>query len=66
MLDLAGGYAYKLPPGCFIRSLKIKLQLDNVLDKKVQTLSSVGATAAANTYNVLPTTSYFLTVSTEF
>jgi hypothetical protein len=32
----------------------------------VETLSSVGATPAANGYNVLPTTNYFLTLSTEF
>jgi iron complex outermembrane receptor protein len=66
MLDLAGGYAFKLPEGSFVHSIKVKLQLDNVLDKKVQVLSSVGSTPAANTYNVLPTTSYFITVSTEF
>jgi hypothetical protein len=29
-------------------------------------LSAVGATPAGNAYNVLPTTSYFLTVSSEF
>jgi hypothetical protein len=29
-------------------------------------LNAVGATPAANTYNVLPTTNYFLTLSTEF
>jgi iron complex outermembrane receptor protein len=66
MTDLAGGYAFKLPQGSFVHSIKIKLQLDNVLDRKVQVLSAVGATPASNAYNVLPTTSYFLTVSTEF
>jgi hypothetical protein len=40
--------------------------VDNLLNRKVQVLSSVGATPAANGYNVLPTTNYFLTVSTEF
>ena len=44
----------------------MKLQLDNLLDRKVQVLSSVGATPASNAYNVLPTTNYFLTLSTEF
>jgi len=66
IVDLAFGYAYKLPPGSFIHSVKIKLQLDNALNHKVQVLSSVGTTPAANGYNVLPTTNYFLTVSTEF
>ena len=66
MMDLAGGYAWKLPQGSFVHSIKVKLQLDNTLDRKVQVLSSVGATPASNGYNVLPTRSYFLTVSTEF
>jgi iron complex outermembrane receptor protein len=66
MLDLAGGYAFRLPAGSFIHSVKVKLQIDNALDRKVLTLSSVGATPASNGYNVLPTTNYFLTVSTEF
>jgi len=42
------------------------VQVDNGLDRKVEVLSSVGSTAAANTYNVLPTTSFFVTLSTEF
>jgi iron complex outermembrane recepter protein len=66
MTDLAFGYAYKLPPGSFVHSIKIKFQLDNALNRRVQVLSSVGATPASNTYNVLPTTNYFLTLSTEF
>jgi hypothetical protein len=49
-----------------VHSIKIKLQLDNLLNRKVQVLSAVGATPATNAYNVLPTTNYFLTVSTEF
>ena len=66
MMDLAGGYALKMPKGSFLHSIKFKLQLDNALDRKVQVLSSIGATPAANAYNVLPTTSYFLTISGEF
>lgn len=66
MMDLACGYAFKLPPGSFVHSVKIKLQLDNLLNRKVQVLSAVGSTPASNAYNVLPTTSYFLTISTEF
>jgi iron complex outermembrane receptor protein len=66
MVDLAGGYALKMPRGSFVHSVKFKLQIDNALNRKVQVLSSVGATPAANTYNVLPTASYFLTISGEF
>jgi iron complex outermembrane receptor protein len=66
MMDLAGGYAFKMPAGCLLHSVKIKLQLDNLLNRKVQILSGTGATPASNAYNVLPTMSYFLTVSTEF
>jgi iron complex outermembrane receptor protein len=64
--DLAVGYAIKMPQGSMVHSIKIKLQLDNLLNRKVQVLSAVGATPATNAYNVLPTTNYFLTVSTEF
>jgi iron complex outermembrane receptor protein len=66
LMDVAGGYAFKMPKGSFVHSIKVKLQIDNLLNKKVQVLSSVGSTPAANTYNVLPTTNYFLTVSAEF
>jgi iron complex outermembrane receptor protein len=66
MMDLAIGYAFKMPRGSFVHSVKIKLQMDNVLNHDVQVLNAAGATAAANTYNVLPGTNYFLTLSTEF
>jgi len=66
MMDLAVGYALKMPRGSFVHSVKIKLQFDNALNRKIQVLSSVGATPAANAFNVLPTDSYFLTISTEF
>jgi iron complex outermembrane receptor protein len=64
MMDLAVGYAFKLHQGSVVRSFKIKLQLDNALNRKVQDLSAVAA--SGNSYNVLPTTNYFLTLSTEF
>ncbi len=66
MADLAVGYALKMPPATHLHSVRIKLQVDNALDRKVQVLSSVGATPAANGFNVLPTVNYFLTLSTEF
>jgi len=69
-VDFAGGYAWKTPPGWYIHSIKLKLQVDNVLNRKVQVLSSVAAQTASitsgNGYNVLPTSNYFLTLSTEF
>jgi iron complex outermembrane recepter protein len=64
MMDLAIGYAFKMPPGSPVRSFKIKLQVDNALDHKVQDLSAVAS--SGNSFNVLPTTNYFVTLSTEF
>jgi len=66
MMDAAVGYAYKMPKFTHVHSMKIKLQVDNVLNHDVQVLNSVGSTAAANTYNVLPGMNYFVTFSTEF
>ena len=66
MTDLAVGYAYKTPRWTHLHSVKLKLQLDNVLDRKVLLLSSVSANPASNGYNVLPTRNYFITLSTEF
>jgi hypothetical protein len=66
MADFACGYALKMAPGSHLHSVKIKLQVDNLLNRDVQILNSVGSTPAANTYNVLPTTNYFITLSTEF
>ncbi len=64
LVDFAIGYGFKLPQGSFIHSLKLKLQVDNVLNREVQVLSSVAA--AGNGYYVLPTRNWFLTLSTEF
>ncbi len=66
MADLAVGYALRMPPSSHFHSVKIKLQVDNALSRKVQVLSSVGSTPSGNGYNVLPTANYFLTLSTEF
>lgn len=66
MTDFAVGYAYKTPRWTHLHSVKLKLQLDNVLDRKVLLLSSVSANPAGNGYNVLPTRNYFITLSTEF
>jgi len=66
MMDIAVGYALKLPPSTHLHSVKLKLQLDNALNRQAEVLSSVGSTPAANTFNVLPEVNYFLTLSTEF
>ncbi|HEY1793242.1 MAG TPA: TonB-dependent receptor [Opitutaceae bacterium] len=64
LMDFAVGYALKLGKGSYVHSVKVKLQLDNVLNRKVQVLSAVAA--SGNSFNVLPTTNYFVTLSTEF
>ena len=54
----------------FLRSVKIRLQVGNVFNQKVQVLESIDSSAAnayaRDTFNVLPTRNYFLTVSGEF
>jgi iron complex outermembrane recepter protein len=70
LVDTAVGYAFKMPRASHIHSLKIKLQVDNALNRKVQVLSAVAAQTASltsgNSYNVLPTRNWFLTFSAEF
>jgi iron complex outermembrane receptor protein len=64
MMDVAFGWAIKMPPASHLHSVKVKVQLDNILSRQVQVLSSVAA--SGNGYNVLPTFNYFVTLSTEF
>jgi iron complex outermembrane receptor protein len=70
LVDVAGGYVFKMAPGSFLHSIKVKLQVDNALDRKVQVLSAVAAQTASitsgNSFNVLPRMNFFLTVSGEF
>ena len=66
MMDFAVGYALQTPKWTHLHSVKLKLQVDNLLNHDVLVLSSVGSTPASNGYNVLPGINYFLTVSTEF
>ena len=67
--DLSLGYGWKFSHG-LVRSVKARLQIDNVFDQKVQMLDSIGSSAAAayttDLFNVLPGRSYFLTVSVDF
>ena len=70
LVDVAGGYVFKMAPGSFLHSIKVKLQVDNAFNRKVQVLSAVAAQTSSitsgNSYNVLPTMNFFLTVSGEF
>jgi iron complex outermembrane receptor protein len=61
--DLALGYGRKLH-GSFFRSFKVKVQVNNLFDKKTQVLDSLKSNVRF--FNVLPTRNYFLTVSGEF
>jgi iron complex outermembrane recepter protein len=67
--DVSIGYSRKLQQG-FIHSFKIRLQISNVFNQKVQVLDGIDANPAnaftKDTFNVLPERNYFLTLSTEF
>ncbi len=67
--DVSVGYGLKLNRN-FLRSLKVRLQVSNVFDRKIQVLDGIDANAAnayaKDVFNVLPTRNYFLTVSGEF
>ena len=67
--DLSVGYGLKIGKG-FFRSAKIRLQVSNVFDRKVQVLDGINSNIAnaytGDTFNVLPVRNYFLTLSAEF
>jgi iron complex outermembrane receptor protein len=69
LADASVGYALKFRNN-FLRSVKIRLQVSNLFDRKVQVLDGIDSIAAnaytKDTFNVLPTRNYFLTVSAEF
>ncbi len=64
--DLSIGYGWKFRQG-IVRNAKVRLQISNVFNNKVQVLDSVDASAAnaytKDAFNVLPERNYFLTVS---
>lgn len=62
--DLSFGYGVKLGRRD-LRSVKIKFQVNNLFDRKVQVLNSVNGSGVGK-FNVLPTRNYFLTVASEF
>ena len=67
--DLSIGYGMKVRHS-FIRSFKVRFQVGNVFNRKIQVLDGIDAVAAnaysKDTFNVLPDRNYFLTVSAEF
>ena len=69
LADFSVGYGWKASQG-FLRSLKVRLQVSNLFDRKVQVLEGIDASRTnaytTDTFNVLPTRNYFLTVSSEF
>jgi len=69
--DLALGYGAKLARGSFLKSYKVRLQVNNLFDRDVILMKAAKATAGAvnpltSTFNPLVTRGYFLTVSGEF
>ncbi len=68
--DFSVGYGQKFDHSSWFKSYKVRLQVSNIFDKKVQVLDSIGSSAAAayttDAFNVLPGRNYFLTVSAEF
>lgn len=63
--DLSFGYSHRVKGQSFIRSLKIKVQVDNLFDRQQQVISSISATALPS-FIVLPGRNYFFTFSGEF
>ena len=63
--DLSFGYSHKLARQSFIRSLKIKVQVDNLFDRQQQVIGSINATGVPS-FTVLPGRNYYFTFSGEF
>ncbi|MCX6944983.1 MAG: TonB-dependent receptor [Opitutales bacterium] len=67
--DLSVGYGQKFDRG-LVRSFKVRLQISNCFNQKVQVLDGIDANPAnayaKDVFNVLPERNYFLTVSAEF
>ena len=64
LADAALGYAHSTTHLGPIRNYKIKLQVDNILNRQVNVIDSLKA--GVPFYNVLPGTNYYVTVATEF
>jgi iron complex outermembrane receptor protein len=67
--DLSVGYNWKTDSK-LVRSVKVRLQVSNLFNKKIQVLDGIDASVVnaytKDTFNVLPVRNYFLTVSGEF
>ena len=67
--DVSIGYGQKYTHG-FIRSFKVRFQVGNIFDRKIQVLDGITSSAASaytgDVFNVLPGRNYFLTLSAEF
>lgn len=74
MTDLSLGYGMKLKDGGFLKSLKVRLQVNNLFDRDVILLKAAKATATGSgvmnyltsTFNPITPRSYFFTLSGEF
>ncbi len=64
--NLSLGYGWKLPRGSFVHSVKARLQVDDLFNRKVQLLKSPKTNPLSSTYSVLTPRDLFLTVSAEF
>ena len=68
--DFSAGYGLKFEHRAWLKSVKVRLQVSNVFNQKVQVLDSIGSNPAnaytTDAFNVLPDRNYFLTVSAEF
>jgi len=64
MTNLTVGYSSKVN-FAFLKSIKLKLEINNLTGRKVQVVDNVNA-AGTVLYSVLPTQNYFISVSGEF
>ena len=62
--DFAIGYGTKLSTN-FLKNVKFKLEVNNVLDRKVQVMDSFNSSGVI-LFNPLPTRNYFISASAEF
>ncbi len=66
LTDLSIGYGWKMPPGSFVKSVKARLLINDIFNRKVQLLAKPNANPLNSTYSVLTPRDMFLTVSAEF
>jgi iron complex outermembrane receptor protein len=62
--DFAIGYGTKLSTR-FLKNVKFKLEINNILDRKVQVMDSYNSSGVI-LFDPLPTRNYFITASAEF